>query len=36
MTTRHAIPLVVHKLRRDELDEVAERRTYWAESEILR
>jgi hypothetical protein len=30
VTTRRAIPLVVRKVRRDELDEVAERRAYWA------
>jgi hypothetical protein len=29
MTTKRTIPLVVRKVRRDELDEVAERRAYW-------
>jgi hypothetical protein len=29
VTTPRAIPLVVRKIRRDELDEVAERRAYW-------
>ena len=30
MTKPRAIPLVVRKVRRDQLDEVAERRVYWA------
>lgn len=30
MTTRRAISPVVRKVRRDELDEQAERRAYWA------
>jgi hypothetical protein len=29
MTKQRAIPPVVRKVRRDELDEVAERRAYW-------
>jgi len=29
MTTRREIPLVVRKVRRDELDEDAERLAYW-------
>jgi hypothetical protein len=30
VSTQRAIPLVFRKVRRDELDEVAERRAYWA------
>ncbi|HEU4730994.1 MAG TPA: hypothetical protein VFT22_24035 [Kofleriaceae bacterium] len=29
MTTPRTIPLVVRKVRREDLDEVAERRAYW-------
>jgi len=30
MTHKRAIPLIVRKVRRADLDEVAERRAYWA------
>jgi hypothetical protein len=30
VSTQRTIPLIARKVRRDELDEVAERRAYWA------